>query len=266
MITELDVDNYFKRIGEIGNVDEYLGTTADYFRDNLKSIERFVKKSKSKKFKLKTGMSSDKALSMFIFEKDGVSSMAGTPLSEECIRQYLKNTRAEARRGEVVFQPSHKPLEASETVEVVVKPQPAEKKPSRVVSVSSVASPVFSSVAAAAPAVEDAAPSSGEIDFLRPGKKWKPEDYKAASEQMKAKGYNFAWYEDKATALYQSYAKDFDVGKIEWNEEAVLLWVYSKGEYPRLFENTYFTREHSFKNGLKFGKFWDFLKKISPFA
>jgi hypothetical protein len=107
-----------KALGINEDDDIYVGTTIDYFRENIVDLEHFIKKAKSPKQIKKMGMPPLMSLSKVLFENFGISSTEGGQLSVGVVAQYLKDVRAEVRGGAGL------PKRASVTTVVKVEPAP----------------------------------------------------------------------------------------------------------------------------------------------
>ena len=107
-----------KALGINEDDDIYVGTTKDYFRENIVDLEHFIKKAKSPKQIKKMGMPPLMSLSKVLFDNYGISSTEGEQLSVGVVAQYLKDVRAEVRGGTGL------PKRASVAPVVKVEPAP----------------------------------------------------------------------------------------------------------------------------------------------
>ncbi|MDD2820482.1 MAG: hypothetical protein PHW29_04390 [Flavobacterium sp.] len=230
-----EVDNFFFGLvdGELG----YLGSTIDFFKDNLMVIETFIKKSKSPKMKKKLGGQPVYLFfSNYIFEKYGVSTLDGAPLSVGAVGKYLNIARNSA-------QPLPVEPKVSSNKKILVSPMVEEKK---TVAVSqpeekpSVSVPV------------------GEFNHKKSNKYWGRDEYLKAWELLKADGWSIDKYKAMAVEAYSQFAKNRYM-PLPWNEDFEILWVITKAKFPELDKENNHRALTTLTDRLYFGDFWKFL-------
>jgi hypothetical protein len=111
-----------KALGINEDNDIYVGTTIDYFRENIVDLEHFIKKAKSPKQIKKMGMPPYMSLSKVLFEDHGITSTEGNQLSVFAVAKCLKEVRKEVRAGAGL------PRRASVAPVVKVEPAPVVQR------------------------------------------------------------------------------------------------------------------------------------------